>query len=144
MGRTLKSHSLEETEAFAASLAKELQPGAVIALFGELGAGKTAFARGFARGLGIKETVSSPTFTIVQEYALAKGNWLFHLDLYRIAGPDAALAFGIDEYLTDKSAYTLIEWPERISRLLHPETIIVKINHDDESSRTLEINNLKI
>ncbi|OGV51291.1 MAG: tRNA (adenosine(37)-N6)-threonylcarbamoyltransferase complex ATPase subunit type 1 TsaE [Lentisphaerae bacterium GWF2_52_8] len=140
--RILKSHSVAETEAEAAGLAQRLNSGVVLALYGELGAGKTAFARGFARGLGIKESVSSPTFTIVQEYSLPNEKWLYHLDLYRISGPEAALSFGIDEYLSDKSAFTLIEWPERISILLPPKTISVKILQDDEFSRTLEINGL--
>ena len=89
------THSAEETRALAAKIAKSTPNGSGFALDGNLGAGKTVFASGFAAGLGIAEPVSSPTFTIVQEYPYAKGMF-FHLDLYRIDGPDAALAFGIE------------------------------------------------
>ena len=92
------THSAEETRKLASKIATETPNGTVFALDGNLGAGKTVFASGFAAGLGITEPVSSPTFTIVQEYPYAKGMF-FHLDLYRIDNPDAALAFGIDEFL---------------------------------------------
>ena len=80
-----KSGSAEATESFAAQLAQALPRGTVIALDGNLGAGKTVFARGFARGLGITESVSSPTYTIIQEYPLNDGGYLYHMDLYRIS-----------------------------------------------------------
>ena len=118
----LQSDSTETTEKFAAELAAKLPMGSVLALHGNLGAGKTVFARGFARGLQITEPISSPTFTIVQEYPCAQGMF-FHLDLYRIDNSDSAYAFGIDEFLYDKQGMTLIEWPERIADIL-PETTI--------------------
>ena len=118
----VRSDSPEGTEAAAAALARQLPPGSVIALHGTLGAGKTVFARGFARGLGIVEPVSSPTFTLVQEYPFP-GGVLYHLDLYRIDNSANALAFGVDEYLYDSHAYTLVEWPERIMDILPPDTL---------------------
>lgn len=78
-------------------LARLLRPGQTIALHGDLGAGKTVLSRGIARGLGVTEAVTSPTFTIVQEYPLPDGTALYHLDMYRIDDAQAALAFGIDE-----------------------------------------------
>ena len=93
-----------ETEAFAAALAACIAPGSVISLTGDLGAGKTVFTRGFARALGIKEAVSSPTYTIIQEYKTPDGRDFFHLDLYRISDEDSALGFGVDEYLDDPEA----------------------------------------
>lgn len=120
------THSAEETRALAAKIAKSTPNGSVFALDGNLGAGKTVFASGFAAGLGITEPVSSPTFTIVQEYPYAKGMF-FHLDLYRIDGPDAALAFGIDEFLYAPDAISLVEWPERIDGLFPPGTFRVTI-----------------
>ena len=118
----VRSESPEGTEAAAAAIARQLPPGTVIALHGTLGAGKTVFARGFARALGIVEPVSSPTFTLVQEYPFP-GGVLYHLDLYRIDNSTNALAFGVDEYPSDRRAYTLVEWPERIMDILPPHTL---------------------
>lgn len=120
------SHSVEETENFASEMASKLPRGSVLALNGNLGAGKTVFSRGFARGLGITEPISSPTFTILQEYPCKEGMF-FHLDLYRIDNSDAAYAFGIDEFLYTNDSMTLIEWPERIDDILPPNTITLTI-----------------
>jgi len=138
----IKSNSEQETEEFATVLARKLKPGCVIALHGNLGAGKTVFSRGFARGLNVIEPVSSPTYTIIQEYPLEDGSWFFHLDLYRIDTPRAALAFGVDEYLENPEAYTVIEWPERIESLLPAHTIHINIEHDGEESRTISSGDL--
>ena len=124
------TRSADETRALAAKIAAETPNGSVFALDGNLGAGKTVFASGFAAGLGITEPVSSPTFTIVQEYPYAKGMF-YHLDLYRIDGPEAALAFGIDEYLYASDAISLVEWPERIDGLFPPQTVRVRIERTD-------------
>jgi len=132
--------SYEETEAFGEALAKSLPPGSVVAMHGTLGAGKTVLARGFARGLGITEAVSSPTYTIVQEYDIpGTGNCFYHLDLYRIADENAALGFGVDEFLSDPDAWTLLEWPVRIEKILPPETIHLTINKINENTRSIEI-----
>jgi tRNA threonylcarbamoyladenosine biosynthesis protein TsaE len=138
----IKSSSEKQTEEFAARLAQDLKPGCVIALHGNLGAGKTVFSRGFARGLNIIEPVSSPTYTIIQEYPLESGKWFFHLDLYRIDTPQAALAFGVDEYLEDPEAYTIIEWPERIETLLPAHTIHINIEHNGDEERLISRGNL--
>ena len=130
MKQEFYTHSADETRALAAKIAAETPNGTVFALNGDLGAGKTVFASGFAAGLGITEPVSSPTFTIVQEYPYAKGMF-FHLDLYRIDGPEAALAFGIDEFLFAGDAVTLVEWPERIDGLFPPGTVRVTIERTD-------------
>ena len=133
------SKSEQETESFAASLASQLTPGSVLALHGDLGAGKTVFARGFARGLGITEPVSSPTYTIIQEYPLPQGHWLYHLDLYRIDNYIAALAFGVEEYLEDHNAYVLLEWPSRIPELIPAHTVNVHIEHLSADSRRITV-----
>ena len=111
MKQVYYTNSAEETRELAAKIAAETPNGTVFALDGNLGAGKTVFASGFARGLGITEPVSSPTFTIVQEYPRAEGMF-FHLDLYRIDNPDAALAFGIDEFLyyTGNTVFSELPW----------------------------------
>ncbi|MDD3886967.1 MAG: tRNA (adenosine(37)-N6)-threonylcarbamoyltransferase complex ATPase subunit type 1 TsaE [Victivallaceae bacterium] len=137
--KTLISRSEVETEAFAENLAKQLPGGTVIALDGDLGAGKTVFARGFARGLGITEPVSSPTYTIVQEYKLPSGGMFYHLDLYRISNAVSALAFGVDEFLNDPDAYALVEWPERIDNIMPPHTLRIKIKHLSDTERELTV-----
>ncbi len=137
MKKTIETNSPEETERIASDLARSLPPGSVVALYGDLGAGKTVFARGFARGLGITEPLSSPTFTIVQEYPVPGGGNLYHLDLYRIDGSDAALAFGVDEFLNDPDARILLEWPERIEDILPDGTIRITIRHAGEEKREL-------
>lgn len=106
------------TEALGRRLAPLLAPGTVVALQGELGTGKTVLTRGIARGLGITEPLTSPTFTIAQEYQWREHHWLFHLDMYRIDSEEEALAFGIEEYLFAPDGITVIEWPERIQGLL--------------------------
>lgn len=138
--KTIETHSPEETERFASDFAKQIRPGTIILLCGDLGAGKTAFTRGFARGLGITEPVSSPTFTIVQEYPWGSGKMLYHMDLYRIPDSDAALAFGIDDFLFDRNAISLIEWPERASDLYPPDALRIEISHtDNENTRIIRI-----
>jgi tRNA threonylcarbamoyladenosine biosynthesis protein TsaE len=144
MMKEFTTHSPEETEKYAGELARSLARGTVLLLFGGLGAGKTAFTRGFARGLGITEPVSSPTFTIVQEYVIPSGGMLYHMDLYRIDDPDSALAFGIDEFLEDQNAFCVIEWPERGEGLYPPgKTIRIDVIRDEKEpeTRTFQIKN---
>ena len=134
------SRSETETEAFAAALAQKLPPGTVIALDGDLGAGKTVFSRGFARGMGITEPVSSPTYTIVQEYPLPGGKgMLYHLDLYRIANSVSALAFGVDEFLDDPESTALVEWPERIADIMPDSTLRIEIRHLSDTERKITV-----
>jgi len=140
--REYESSSESMTEELAAEFAKKIHAGSVIALSGDLGAGKTVFARGFARGLGISETVSSPTFTLMQEYKVAgkKGlRWFYHLDLYRIEDSKAALVFGVDEYLHGTDSVLLIEWAERINDILPAGTRHVEISHAGGDRRKIKI-----
>lgn len=133
------SASYTETEEAGFKLAQTLEFGSVVLLFGNLGAGKTVFSRGFARGLGITEPVSSPTYTIVQEYDIPGGGRLYHLDLYRISGVESALAFGVDEFLDDSRAISLIEWPMRIDGILPDNCIKVTLTHLDDEKREITI-----
>ena len=128
-----------ETEEVGFKLAQTLELGSVVLLFGNLGAGKTVFSRGFARGLGITEPVSSPTYTIVQEYDIPDDGRLYHLDLYRISGVESALAFGVDEFLDDDNAINLIEWPMRIDGILPDNCIKVTLTHLDDEKREIVI-----
>ncbi len=133
----VETHSLDETLEFGGRLARELQRGDVIALSGELGAGKTALVKGIARGLGITVDVTSPTFTLIHEYSGGRLP-LFHIDLYRLDGIPQALAVGIEDYLNGPGV-TVIEWAERIASLLPPQTTQIRIESLGESMRRIEI-----
>jgi len=109
---TFISHSPAETEALGESFCRAVKPGQVIALSGDLGAGKTQFVRGLARGLGVPGRVHSPTFTLVNEYGGGRLN-LFHLDLYRLETAQQILSAGIEDYLSPDGV-TVIEWAERL------------------------------
>ena len=136
--RVIISHSEAETENTAFELAQSLSPGCVLTLNGDLGAGKTVFSRAFARAIGVQEAVSSPTYTIVQEYKLdGKFSYLYHLDLYRINNSRDALAFAVDEFLNDANSYALLEWPERIDDILPPHTIKIMIEHLEDGTRKI-------
>ena len=136
---TFLSSSEAETEAIGAALAQKLAQGSIVLLCGDLGAGKTVFSRGFARGLGITEPVSSPTYTIVQEYESPNGGRLYHMDLYRISDEHAALGFGVDEFLNEPGAISLVEWPERIRGLLPDTAIRVELRHRSEHEREINV-----
>ena len=130
------TNSPEETEAVGAALGKILMPGAVIAYRGDLGAGKTAFTRGLARGLGYAEPVTSPTYTIVNEY-LGGRLPLFHFDMYRLASSDDLWDIGWDDYL-DRSGVCAVEWSENVEDALEG-AILITIHKTGENSRRIEI-----
>jgi tRNA threonylcarbamoyladenosine biosynthesis protein TsaE len=115
---------LAGTGRLAAALARVARPGDVIALQGPLGAGKTAFARAFIRALGAEDEVPSPTFTLVQLYELSPA-FVWHFDLYRIARPEEVHELGLDEALSE--GISLIEWPERLGRLLPAERLDLQL-----------------
>ena len=118
-------------------LGRTLKPGAVVALYGELGAGKTAFTRGIAFGLGIGMNVSSPTFTIVNEYPGAVP--LFHFDMYRLEDENELFDIGWDDYL-DRGGICVVEWSEKVPGAFSADTIIVKIDNLGDDMRRIEIN----
>ena len=129
------THSEEETFALAASLAGLAFPGAVIALWGPMGAGKTAFTRGFARGLGL-QGVSSPTFALfhVHEGPLP----LYHFDLYRLEDEDALETVGADEFWFGQGV-SLIEWPQRAGQLLPQNRLDIEITPGDGQERSFAL-----
>ena len=127
-----------DTAEFATKISEMETPGTVIALYGNLGAGKTVFSRAFAKAIGVTEAVSSPTYTIVQEYKLDGAlSYLYHLDLYRINNSRDALAFAVDEFLSDSNSYALLEWPERIEDILPPDTVKIMIEHQEDGTRKI-------
>ena len=133
---TIISKSEAQTEAAGAAFAKTLPNGAVVALYGDLGAGKTAFVRGMARGLGITARVSSPTFTIVNEYAGARE--LFHFDMYRLESADELFDIGWEDYLR-RGGICAVEWSENVADAFEGDEITVKITKTGEQERTIEI-----
>jgi tRNA threonylcarbamoyladenosine biosynthesis protein TsaE len=136
----LLTHSVDQTEATAASLALSLRPGDCIALSGELGAGKTQFVRGLVRGLGGNpRSVSSPTFVLLNVYDHpAQKHVLYHLDAYRITTPEDFESIGFAELLT-QGGVVVVEWPQRIEPLLPPDCIRVHIEPLGETVRRIEI-----
>ena len=131
------SHSAAETLAFGRQLAATLQPGDVLALVGDLGAGKTCLVKGLAAGLGIAQVVTSPTFTLIHEYTGGRYP-LAHVDLYRLESPAAAVAIGIEDYLGGPGI-TVIEWAERIESLLPVGTKRIRLTAVDEQTRHIEV-----
>ena len=119
------TNSEDETEALGVRLAEALAPGAVIAFTGGLGAGKTAFTRGLARGLGITDRVASPTFTIVNEYEGGRLP-LFHFDMYRLGSSDELFDIGWEDYLA-RGGVCAVEWSENVAGALEEGAILVDI-----------------
>ena len=130
------TNSPSETEAVGAALAKALLPGTVIAYRGDLGAGKTAFTRGLARGLGVREAVTSPTYTIVNEY-LGGRLPLFHFDMYRLRSSDDLFDIGWDDYL-DRGGICAVEWSENVADAME-NAVFVTIEKLGETSRRIII-----
>ena len=126
----ITTHSADETQALGQKLASRLAPGDVIAYFGDLGAGKTAFTCGLAQGLGITDPVTSPTYTIVNEY-LGGRLPLFHFDMYRLSSSEELFDIGWDDYLA-RGGVCAVEWSERVSDALPEDTIFVDIARTDE------------
>lgn len=135
------SENERETEALGARLAKAIPGGAVVAMYGELGAGKTAFVRGMAEGLGLNCRVSSPTFTIVNEYLGERE--LIHFDLYRISGEDELFEIGWEDYLS-RGAICAVEWSENVPGAFYGDEITVRIRKTGETRREIEIGGIKL
>lgn len=110
----------------------------VFAFYGAMGAGKTTFIKSVCEILGSVDIVSSPTFTLINEYRTEKGESLFHIDFYRIKKQEEVFDFGIEEYFASGS-YCFMEWPELIEEILPPETVKVRISANSDESRTIEI-----
>jgi len=149
--RTFISKSAESTKSFAKNLARKIRVGDILALYGSLGAGKTTFVQGLTAGLGYKDRVFSPTFIFVRPYKLANSKQrtanskkrkikiLYHIDLYRVEEETDLKTIGIEEFLTEKEAVSVIEWPEKIENKLPAETIKIKIEVIGENERRIKV-----
>lgn len=139
------SNCAEDTERIAFDFARNLKGGEIITLDGDLGAGKTAFTRGLAKGLGIKDTVSSPTFTIVNEYR--NGNIpLFHFDVYRIESSDEMYDIGWEDYI-NQNAVVIVEWAKLIDDIFTDNPIRIYISKNMENGedyREISIEGVKL
>ena len=132
----ITTHSADETQALGQKLASRLAPGDVIAYFGDLGAGKTAFTRGLAQGLGITDPVTSTTYTIVNEY-LSGRIPLFHFDMYRLSSSDELFDIGWEDYLS-RGGVCAVEWSENVEDALQ-DAIRVTIEKDADEPDTRHI-----
>lgn len=130
------TNSEQETELIGQKLSKTLEPGTVVALFGEMGTGKTAFVRGMARGLGVTSRVTSPTFTIVNEYSGEID--LFHFDMYRLGSADELFDIGWEDYMTRKGICA-VEWSENVTEALDGGEVTVRIEKLSETKRRITI-----
>ena len=130
------SHNESDTEAFGRALAKKIPVPCVLCLYGELGAGKTAFVRGLASGLGITATVSSPTFTIVNEYPGTPE--LIHFDMYRLRGSDELFDIGWEDYLS-RHAILVVEWSENVEDAFTGSEIVIRFEKRSETERLITV-----
>lgn len=130
--------SSEQTERLGAVLGGWLIPGDVVLLHGDLGAGKTTLTKGIARALGVQETVSSPSFALVNEYALPFVR-LFHLDLYRLDDPADLESIGFAELTSSEDGIAIVEWPERAGALLPDRYLLIEIAYAGEGRRSVRI-----
>jgi tRNA threonylcarbamoyladenosine biosynthesis protein TsaE len=130
------SNSEAETEALGERFAAGLPGGTVVAMYGDLGAGKTAFVRGMARGMGLRCRVSSPTFTIVNEYLGQRE--LIHFDMYRLSGADELFDIGWEDYLA-RGAVCAVEWSEKVEDAFYGDELRVTIEKTGETARRITI-----
>ena len=133
------SRSVEQTERIGVRLGELIFPGHIICLKGELGAGKTAMARGIGRGWGTSLRVTSPTFTLINEYPrLGDGRVLYHVDCYRLNTAQDAETVGLEEIM-DGSQAVVIEWPERISEFIPADALWISLAYQSETRRKMRI-----
>ena len=135
------SNNEAETEALGARLAEKLPGGSVVAMYGDLGAGKTAFVRGMARGMNLSCRVSSPTFTIVNEYLGERE--LIHFDMYRIGGADELFDIGWEDYLS-RGAVCAVEWSENVEDAFFGDEIVVRIEKLGDTKRKITVEGVEL
>lgn len=136
MNKVLKD--LSSTEEFGREFAEGLKAGSTIALIGPLGAGKTTLTKAIAKGLGVTETITSPTFTVVCEYETGRLP-LYHFDVYRVNDEDELFELGVEEYF-HKGGVCLVEWADLVMDLLPEDTIVLRLDYgENEEERTISI-----
>lgn len=140
MSKSIVSHSVNTTSHIAKELVSKISQGTVIALYGDLGSGKTTFTKELANALGVARPVQSPTFVLMREYALTQRglSMLYHLDLYRLTSYESD-ELGLLELFQDSSALVVIEWADKIKDMLPERRIDITFTYRDEDSRTIVI-----
>lgn len=135
------THSEKETREVAEAFARRLKGGEVLALNGDLGAGKTAFVKGLAKGLGIRKAITSPTFVLMKVYPVKSGTirHFVHVDAYRLKGGASLRAIGLADYLGDPTAVVVIEWAERVRDILTKDALMLSFEHRQGDERQLNI-----
>lgn len=131
------TNSAEETKQFAYNLATKTKAPKVFVLSGDLGAGKTTFTKGFAKALGIKENITSPTFTLLNEYCGKQK--LLHFDMYRLSSKDDAYELGFEDYFKQNDAIILVEWAENVEGLFLPPYTKITINKLSNTQREINV-----
>lgn len=147
--RTIETHTAEETRQIGVNIGRALEAGSVVALSGELGAGKTTLTQGIAVGVGVHARVTSPTFTLVNEYEIdepgsAGAERLIHIDSYRLGerrddAVSEAETFGIEEILDEEDAVVVIEWAERLASVLPPDHLRILLEHGGAEARRITV-----
>ncbi len=136
------TNSAKETKGLAQEMAQTIKPGQVVALYGDLGAGKTTFIQGLALGLGIEQPITSPSFVIMNQYGIPKKKLkLCHFDFYRYQEDSEQSPADILDYLNNKGYICLIEWADRVQGLIPENTINIHIKYLDENKREINISN---
>lgn len=139
MNKTIITSSDVETQALGKQFAKELKPGDVVCLYGDLGAGKTTFVKGVSKGLGVKTRIISPTFVVVRTHTVPDKSsgikTLYHIDLYRLQTEGEVTGINLKDLLSEKDAVTLIEWPERAEHFAYHATWNVMFQQTEDGKR---------
>lgn len=138
MDKAIITNSPEETEKLGEEVANSLEKQNLVFLFGNLGSGKTTFAKGFAKGLRIAERIISPTFIIIREHEI-KNRKFYHIDLYRIQSPDDIRGLGLKEILSDEKNIVLVEWAEKLKNILPRKRIELHFEDLGENKRRVDI-----
>lgn len=138
------ARSEEETKKIGKDIASELKGGDIVALHGDLGAGKTTLVKGIAEGLGIKEEITSPTFTLMNVYKIKNNELkikeLAHIDTYRLKNEQELIDIGVEDYLGAPDTICIVEWPEKIANLLRDKVVkYILIEHASETKRKIVI-----
>ena len=133
----ITTNNSQETEKLGFEFAKRITDGGIICLYGDLGTGKTTFAKGFAKGLGISERIISPTFVIVRQHGLSNNNTFYHIDLYRLDNENALQGIGLSDIFTDKNAIVLVEWAERLGKYLPEKRWDIRFENLEKDQRKI-------